>query len=203
MQVFDHQDDLLSQPIDGFQGGSASALFQLLPAPPGRQIGVCVPELFRTFGIALANLPCEVEQRFEPEVAHVEDFLAFFHEPDRQQPFGELLVGAQLRGNARQQHGFPAPARRHEQDVLARRRPDVSTEDFEHDAELASSDRELPDHFIIGLEDSRVEFAERRFRRYVHRTTPRPGSEKRLSRDVWWSRKRAAHQSFSSRDGKR
>ena len=57
LQVFDHQDDLLSCPIGRFEGGGASVPLQFLPAPPGRQIGVCIPELSRAFRIALANLP--------------------------------------------------------------------------------------------------------------------------------------------------
>ena len=160
LQVLDHQDNLPSQPIGRIQGSRASVIFQLLPAPPGRQIGVRIPELLRSFRIGLANLPCEVEQRFEPEVAQIEDLLALLHEPDRQQLFRELPVGAQLRSNARQQHGFSASARRHEQDVLARWRSDVSTEDFEHDAEFVLSDHELPDQFFIGLKRPGIELAD-------------------------------------------
>ena len=51
-------------------------------------------------------LPGEVEQRLKPEVAHIEYFLALFHEPDRQELFGEVAVSAQLSSNASQQHGL-------------------------------------------------------------------------------------------------
>ena len=91
----------------------------------------------------------EVEQRFDPEVGQREDLLALFHEPDRKQMLGEIGVGSQLRADAGQQHGFPSPARRDDQHVLARRRIEISAYDLQHEVELALSDHELSDHLVI------------------------------------------------------
>ena len=100
LQVLHHEDKLFAEPIRRLQDNRAGALLELPAAPLGRQGGVHVLQLPGEFGVARGVLLGEVEQRFKPEVGQTEYLLALFHEADRQQPFGELAVGAQLRGNA-------------------------------------------------------------------------------------------------------
>ena len=128
-------------------------------APPAAQVGMRRPQFPRELGMACGAFPGEMEQRFEPEIGQIEDLLALLHEPDRQQRFGKDGVGAQFRGDARQQHGFPPATRGDNQDVLARRRIDVTAENLKHDAKLAVPYHELRDHLLVGLEGPRIELA--------------------------------------------
>ena len=168
LQILDHEDELFVQPVRGVQYCGPGAVFQVFPGPTAGQVGLRGGQFPRQVGVGLGGFPREVEQRLQPEVAHVEDFLAFFHEPDRQQPFGQCGVRAHLRGDARQQHGLAAATGGDEQDMLARRRIEVVAHDVQHEAEFALPDDELPDHFVIGLERARIELAKRRFVRLVH-----------------------------------
>ena len=101
----------------------------------------------------------------------------FFHEPDRQQPFRELPVGAQLRGNARQQAWF-SPAReapragrvgttahRRFRGALRARCP--SSRSLTH---------ELPAQLFVGLKRPRIELADRSPwpKQFVHWKLHRP-----------------------------
>ena len=103
------------------------------------------------FRMTCCNLSCQMEQRLQPEVRHIEYFMALFHESNRQQKSGELVFGTQFRRGASQQHRFSSAARSNDQDMLARRRFDVPMQYFEHGIELAVSDHELIHHFLVGL----------------------------------------------------
>ena len=112
------------------------------------------------------------------------------------QRFGKRGGGAQFRGDARQQHRFPPATRGDNQDVLARRRIDVPAENLKHDAKLAVPHHELRDHLLVGLEGPRIELANLALGQGVHRAVLDSGS----TRGLWWSRKRADHQSFNKFD---
>ena len=180
LQVLDHERKLLSQAVRRFQDGCAGALFeQKIPARPRGQGAVRLAQFPRKSGIAGGELAGKVKQRFEPEIGRIEDLRVLFHEPHRKQPFGKLVVRAQFRGGAGQQHRFPAAAGRNEENVPARRRIDVPAQNLHHEAELLFAHHELPLHLRIGLQRSRIELADSPSGRFVHEAILPPPSERR------------------------
>ena len=142
------------------------------------------PQFLSQGRIALGGLRGKMKQGFEPEVARIQYLLALFHEPYRQQPLGERAAGAQLGGDARQQHRLTSSARRDEQRVLARRRIEVVAQNFEYESQLAFPDHELADHLLIGLERPRIELADRPFGVLGH-LNPSPRANRRFSSGTW------------------
>ena len=82
--------------------------------------------------------------------------------------------------------------------MLTRRRIEIVVQNFEYDSQFAFPDHELADHFRVGLERPRIELADRPLGWLVHEL-PTLGANGRFWSGTW----RAAHQSFSNRDGKR
>ena len=177
MQVLDHEDETSVKPVGRFQDSGPGAFLEFVSAPLSDKGIVCGSQFPGDMGMRVGDLPREVEERFQPEIPQVEDLMAFFHEPDRQQLPGEFFIGAYLRSSASQQHGLAPPAGTDEQDVLTRRPSNVPAKRLQHDSEFVLPYHELPDYLVVGLERSRVELADRRLRRFVHRTPPRFGSE--------------------------
>ena len=97
----------------------------------------------------LINLVGQMEHGLQPEVGETEDLLALFHEPDRQQRPGEVLVAAQLGRDPRKQHRLAASARPDHENVLARGGPDVAPQVIEQEAEFVMADYELPPDLVV------------------------------------------------------
>ena len=160
LQVLDDEDELLVQSVRGIQhGGAGVPLGDLLP-PARRQRVPRVAQLPGQPGVVLVDLVGQMEHGLQPEVGETEDLLALFHEPDRQQRRGEVLVAAQFGRDPREQHRLAAPARSDHQDVLARGGPDAAPEVIEQEAEFVMADHELLPDLLVRLEQAGVELAD-------------------------------------------
>ena len=184
LKVLDHEDQTSVEAFRRLQNGGAGAVCELALAPAGLQVGMGVAQFARQVRIRTGDLPGEMEQRFQPEIGEVENFMALLHEPHGQQARGKLLVGPELGGGAREQHGLAPAARCDDQNVLAGRRLDVSPEDVEHGVELVVADHELFDHVTVGLEQPWIELADGRDGWFVHRASL-PRLTIRSARGAW------------------
>ena len=115
----------------------------------------------RQFGIYRCNLAGHVEKGLQPEIGYIEDLVALFHESDRQQGFGKFVIGSQCRCRPGEQHGLASATGSDNENMLARRRVDVSPQDLLHKFELPGPDDKLVYKFTIRLQCPRVEFTDR------------------------------------------
>ena len=197
LKIFHHKDQMPIERFARVHDGRAGSIREFALAPAGFQVRMRCVKFARQFGGVRGDLVREIEQRFEPEVGKGKDLMAFLHEPYRQEAPGAFLMGPEFGGEARQQHGLAAAARRDDQDVLARRRVEVFLQDPERGLQLDVPDRVLRDHLAVGLKKSGVEFADRRRLQFVHRESFETAL--RFARGAWLLRKRSAHQSRSKR----
>ena len=156
----------------GAQHRGTGVITQPLLAPATGQRRVCLPKLPRQISVKTLALPGEMEQRLEPEVGDAGNLLTLFHEPNRQQASGKLVVGPYLRGDASQKHGLSPSARTDNEDVLARCRLSVPAQDFEHHAAFVVANHELVDDVLVGLEYTGICLADRRVDPLTDRDCP-------------------------------
>ena len=116
----------------------------------------------------LAALIRQIHQGLQPEISDVEDLQALLHKANRQQGTAEFRDGAQLRGDAREQHGLPPAPPAHDERVLAGWGTDVLAEYLQDGLQLPRPNHELVDDLLVRLEDTRVELPDDALRRRAH-----------------------------------
>ena len=189
LHIFNHQNKFFAQQVRGLQHRGAYAISKRFFAPSLDQIGMRFLQFLGKFGIVFCALLRKIKQCFKPEVGKIEYLVTFLHEPNRQKPLGKRVVRVQFCSDPRQEHGLALTARRHDQDMLARRRIHVAAENVEHDAKFALPDHELVDYFLIGLKCAWIKRADCTTGKLVHCDFICL-AKGRSSRAMWWSRKR-------------
>ena len=103
----------------------------------------------------------QVEQRLQPEIGVIGNTVALTPESYRKQVFGESAFSAQFRRGPRQQHGLAEAMGRGNQQLPAGRRIDIAAQYVKDKLEFPFPDAKLTDNIRVGLEQARIEFAQR------------------------------------------